>query len=101
MIKPSLYMKENVYNILEESFDKIEQSKKIKDVYSNLDDISQILAQHINNASYDDAMEFFEKEFIKNALKENEFNIIKTAKSMGMNERTLYRKINKLNITVA
>ena len=98
MIKPSLYMKENVYNILEESFDKIQQSKKIKDVYSNLDDISQILAQNIDNASYDDAMDFFEKEFITHALKENEFNIAKTAKALSMNERTLYRKINKLNI---
>ena len=62
------------------------------------DDISQVIAEHIKNMSYEEALELFEKEYIEKALKENQYNVQKTAESIGINERTLYRKINKLGI---
>ena len=101
LIKPSQYMKENIYNILEERLAAFEEEKKVKNIYSNLDDISQLIADNIGNISYDEALELFEKEYIEKALKDHDFNIQKTADAIDMSERTLYRKINKLNIVVA
>ena len=99
LIKPKQYMKDYVSDIVEETLDDFEQTEKIKNIYSNLDDISQVIAEHIKNMSYEEALELFEKEYIEKALKENQYNVQKTAESIGINERTLYRKINKLGIS--
>lgn len=101
LLKPSQYMKENIYMILEETLLALESDSKLREVYSNLEDISQVIAKNLDNITYEEALELFEKEFIKRALKSNDFNIQKTADSMEMSERTLYRKINRLNIAVA
>ena len=101
LIKPTQYMKENIYNILEETLEAFEQEKSIKNIYSDLEDISQIIAKNIDNISYEEALNLFEKEFIEKALTEYEFNIQKTADALEMSERTLYRKINKLNIIIS
>jgi len=98
LLKPKQYMKEYVSDIVEETLDDFEQTDKIKNIYSNLDDISQVIAEHIKNMSYEEALELFEKEYIEKALKENNYNVQKTAESISINERTLYRKINKLGI---
>ncbi|MFH2021213.1 MAG: helix-turn-helix domain-containing protein [archaeon] len=99
MLKPDEYMKTYVQNILEETLASFREESKNSKVYSNLDDISVVIAQNIDSLSYDDALEIFEKEYIQRALKDNGYDIHRTAQAIGMNERTLYRKINKLRIT--
>jgi len=58
-----------------------------------------------STAKYDDfklniAVDEFEKDFIEKKLKENNFNISKTAKILGVYPSNLYSKINKLGINV-
>ena len=103
MLKPREYMKVNVHNILDETLANSSLSEhKLSQIYSNLEDISQVLAQNIDNAfSYNEALDLFEKEYIEKALRDNQYDIQKTADFLDISERTLYRKINKLNIAVA
>ncbi|MBN2367929.1 hypothetical protein JXC34_02845 [Candidatus Woesearchaeota archaeon] len=102
LLKPSEYKRVNVYNILDETLaGSAVQEDKLKNIYSNLDDISEIIAENMDEiASYDEALDLFEKEYIQKALKENDYNIQKTAGFLDISERTLYRKISKLNIEV-
>jgi DNA-binding NtrC family response regulator len=103
LLKPSEYMKSNVQDILEETISHISsEEKKLKSVYSNLEDISSVIANNIDaSMSYEEALMLFEKEFIGKALKENKYDIQKTADLMDVSERTLYRKISKFNLGIA
>ncbi|MEK6916155.1 MAG: helix-turn-helix domain-containing protein [Nanoarchaeota archaeon] len=98
LIKPSQYMKENISQIFDNSPAELDE-EKMKNY--NLDDISQLIVEHISNISYEEVIDSFEKEYIETALKNNNYNVQKTASIVEMSERTLYRKINKLNIAVA
>jgi len=97
LLKPLEYMKENVHSIIEETLSEFD-SQDIKDIYTNMYDISEIIAKDVDNMTFDDAVELFEKEYIENALKSNGYNISKTADVLEVSERTLYRKITKLAI---
>ena len=46
------------------------------------------------------AVDEFEKDFIIKKLKENNYNISKTANSLGVYPSNLYSKVNKLGITI-
>lgn len=46
------------------------------------------------------ARDEFEKDFIEKKLKENNYNLSKTAKALGMYVSNLYSKINKLGIDI-
>lgn len=48
--------------------------------------------------SLQEAMEQYEKEYIFNVLKENDFNKTATAKKLGISIRNLYYKIEKYNL---
>lgn len=100
MVKPAEYMKENVHVILEETLSGFgKENEKLKEVYSNLEDISEALADSIEETlPYEEALDLFEKEFLGKALKDNNYNIQKTAENLDISERTLYRKISKLNL---
>lgn len=100
LLKPSQYLKESVHTIIEVSLSNFIESENIKAVYLNLDDISEVIAANMDEVSYNQALQLFEKEYIEKVLKENNDNISKTAGIMDISERTLYRKINKLHIAV-
>jgi DNA-binding NtrC family response regulator len=101
LIKPVEYMRENIHTILEETLAGLNKDEKIKTIYSNLPDISEVISKNMEeNFSYEEAIDLFEKEFISNALKENKYDISKTAENMDISERTLYRKISKFNIAI-
>ena len=53
-----------------------------------------------NIKSFSEAKRSFEKQFIINALKQNDWNISKTADSINMHRSLLYRKIEKYGIKV-
>ncbi len=101
MIKPSEYLKNNIHNILEDSLTGF-GLEKVKSVYSNLIDISSIIAENMNYCmSFEEAMELFEKDFFTKVLKENNYDVQKTADAIDISERTLYRKISKLNLAIS
>jgi len=94
LLKPVEYVKSNVHDIIEETL-----TDEYESIHSNINDISRIIAENIDGpVSYEEALDFFEKEYFRNALEENNFDIAKTAKFTRTSERTLYRKINKLDI---
>jgi len=103
LIKPSQYLKENIHDILEETLAAMaKQEHKFRYIYSELDDISEIIANEWDiSVTFDEAVDLFEKEFLGNALKQNNYDISKTAEAIDVSERTIYRKISKLNIAVA
>jgi DNA-binding NtrC family response regulator len=100
LLKPSEYMMSYVNQILEETISLNSPDDK-KGLSSELDDISFAIVKNIDSPSYDEALDFFEKEYIEKALKQNNYNVARTADTIDISERTLYRKINKLNIAVA
>ncbi|MEK6682984.1 MAG: sigma-54 dependent transcriptional regulator [Nitrospirota bacterium] len=50
--------------------------------------------------SFKDAVDAFEREYIANKLRENNWNISKTAEDLQLDRSHLYRKIKSLNIEV-
>lgn len=77
----------------------------IEDVKKHIDYENEILNENDSVTKYDDfklniAVDEFEKDFILKKLKENNFNISKTAKNLGVYPSNLYSKINKLGIVV-
>ena len=64
-------------------------------------DFSQDIDSIINKFSnLSEAVKFFEKKFIETKIRENNGNISKTAKEIGMTRRNLYRKIKTLGIEI-
>ncbi|HOJ64614.1 MAG TPA: sigma-54 dependent transcriptional regulator [Spirochaetota bacterium] len=68
-------------------------------------DSETILLKNNENSKYDDyklntAIDEFEKDFIEKKLKENDYNITKTAKALGIYPSNLYFKIHKLGINI-
>ena len=53
------------------------------------------------NAGLRDAVELFEKDYISKALNQNKWHRGKTAKTLGIPERTLYRKLKHFKLTVS
>ena len=102
-LKP-LYTKETaVSSIIEESLDTFKDTitpKKLEKVYKNVETISKDILKELPTAqqTLKQAMEEFEKEYLKKAMKENLNNISKTAKAVGLRIETLFRKMKRLGI---
>ncbi|MCG8569392.1 MAG: sigma-54 dependent transcriptional regulator [Spirochaetes bacterium] len=62
--------------------------------------IQDIFATRYDELKLNVAREEFERDFIQRKLKENDYNITKTAKVLGVYPSNLYLKINKLGIKV-
>jgi len=97
MIKPAEFLKENIYSILENLLS-TNNNVNYQRIYSNITQVTTKIAKDIGNYSYDEALIIFEREFIMASLRENNFDIVKTSKEIGMGIRTLYRKIGKLGL---
>ena len=96
MIKPTEYLKSYI-----PEFQNPSETKK-EDISTQFDDITEAIAsEFMGSVAYEEALSAFEKEYIENALKEHDYNIHKTASAIDVSERTLYRKLSKLNIAVA
>jgi two-component system, NtrC family, nitrogen regulation response regulator NtrX len=75
----------------------------LETVKKHLDEETDLGSEEELISKYDDfklntAVDEFEKDFIEKKLKENNFNITKTAKTLGIYPSNLYSKINKLGI---
>jgi two-component system nitrogen regulation response regulator NtrX len=53
----------------------------------------------LKDLSFNDAKDEFERQFILQKLRENQYNVSKTAQSLGMYPSNLHAKIKKFNIS--
>ena len=100
-LKFSNYLNNNFRNIVDDKIEEMNISgKKLQNIYSNLHDLTLMIANnHDNPATFKEAIDIFEKNFIEKALLENDFDMKKTSKFLKISTRTLYRKIKELNIS--
>jgi len=80
-----------------EEIDEQDVLKHLKLEKNLAEDIDSIINKFSN---LNEAVRFFEKKFIETKIKENNGNISKTAKEIGMTRRNLYRKIKSLGIEI-
>jgi len=89
------------YSELVQFYQRLESTpKKLEKAYKNIEAISKDILKELPTVQLNlkQALEEFEKEYLKKALKENLNNISKTAKAVGLRAETLFRKMRKLGI---
>lgn len=74
--------------------------KKLKRMYGGVPELSKGILKELPKSplTLKEAEEEFEKRYIIKALKENKFNISKTAKKIGLRYETLHRKMKALGL---
>jgi two-component system nitrogen regulation response regulator NtrX len=70
----------------------------VKEVFSDRDYKSSAVGDHIFSETLKEARNNFERSFIISKLEENEWNISKTAESIGLERSHLHRKLRLLDI---
>ena len=101
--KPDYIKETAVKSIIGETlgaFKDVITPKKLEKAYQNIEAISKDILKELPVAqlTLKEALEEFEKEYLKKALKENLSNISKTAKAVGLRAETLFRKMKRLGI---
>jgi len=106
-LKNAEYTKhEAVQNIVEDAVETYKSAlnpNKLKEFYRHAPSISKNIVRELPKApvTLSAAEKAFEKAYIKKALKQNNNNISKTAKKIGLRFETLHRKIRALKIDVS
>lgn len=93
-----------INSMIEESLGTLKdviKPEKLDNVYKNVTAISKDILRElpIMKLTLKQALNEFEKEYLKKALRQNEKNISKTAKSIGVRAETLFRKLKKLGLS--
>jgi transcriptional regulator with PAS, ATPase and Fis domain len=88
-------------NISENLINKIENSSDV----ITLDMVKDIISSSINNAdiydlNFKEAKNKFEKEYLEQKLRANDWNMTLTAKNLNLDRVSLYRKIKLLGINI-
>ena len=100
----SRYIKEEtVSNIIKKTLETYKTSLspiKFKTFYEHAPSLSKDIIKELPEKplTLSEAEDEFEKRFLKKALEENEFNISRTARKIGLRFETLYRKLKELRI---
>lgn len=94
---------EAVQNIVETALDAYKSAlnpEKLKTFYEHAPSISKNIARELPKSplSLFEAEAEFEKAYLRRALKENNRNISRTAKKIGLRFETLHRKLKQLGI---
>ena len=94
---------EAVKNIIQESAESYKSSlspTKFKDFYKHAPELSKDIVKELpaTPLTLKQAEQEFEKEYLRKALKENNNNISKTAKTIGLRFETLHRKLKSLGL---
>ncbi len=98
------YIKEiKIKDILEKTFDTYKSSlnpEKLEQMYQNLPLLSKNIVKELpdDELTLKEAERKFERRFLKKALEENNDNISKAAKRIGLRFETLHRKLKKLGL---
>jgi DNA-binding NtrC family response regulator len=87
-----------IYKAIETSlkkYDEIIHPNKMAKIYEKLDNVASDLINEypVENLTLKNAEKEFEKNYLKKALKENNYNENETAKKIGIRYETLHRKI--------
>lgn len=74
--------------------------KKLEEMYKNVSQLSENLAKELpeKKITLKEAEEEFERKYLQKALEENQRNITRTAKKIGLRYETLQRKMKALQI---
>lgn len=102
-ITPEDYQRQFVDQTIRSTLDKYReliQPQKMERLYGEVSKLSRNIAQVLPHPdlTLDEAEREFERQFLQQALQENNFEIGKTAKRIRIRAETLYRKIKKLGI---
>ena len=103
LLRADYVKKEAVKSIIEDVLDSykgIITKKKIASMYENVNELSKDIIKQLPESSMTlkHAEEEFEKNYILKALKQNAFNISKTARAIGLRFETLHRKMKALGV---
>ena len=104
MIKPYLYLKENVATVIEKEVENFSESihpNKIKTIYSNINKISKKITDVVEHriASFDDAIHAFESNYFTSVMRLSGFDTSVAANMAEISERSIHRKIKELQIS--
>lgn len=83
-----------------DQYKQIIHPQQMEKMYQEVDTLSRNIAKFIpfEELSWKDAEREFERQFLQQALRENDNHIGKTAQKMELRVETLYRKIKKLGL---
>ncbi len=103
MLTPKYFKKETVDSILRHTLDNyktILHPTKLQKMYENVETVTEDIITHLPELqmTWKQAEKEFEKEYLKKVLKNNNFNLTKTAKKIKLRYETLLRKMKKLEI---
>jgi len=100
---PQQYQEEFISKTLRSTlkpYEEIIQPRKMEKMYGELSSLSRHIAQLLprERFTWKQAEKEFEKQFLEHALKENNWQIKKTAQKIKIRPETLHRKIKKLHL---
>ncbi len=83
-----------------QEYEKLIQPHKMEKIYEEVPALSRNIAQILphQQLTWKEAEDEFERQFILEALNENNWNIARTAKAINIRVETLHRKIKKLEL---
>lgn len=95
--------KEAVKDVIESTLNEYKQvinPQRLKKMYAGVPEISKDILKALPEAplTLKEALEEYEKIFIMKVLKENDFNVSKTAKKIGLRYETLHRKMKAFGL---
>ena len=88
----------NITENLVKSSDVSKSNISMKDIELYINDINY--GNNLYNLSYKDAKDSFERDYLVNKLKANNWNVTKTATTLNLDRVSLYRKIKSLKINL-
>lgn len=88
----------NITENLVKSSDVSKSNISMKDIELYINDINY--DNNLYNLSYKDAKDSFERDYLVNKLKANNWNVTKTATTLNLDRVSLYRKIKSLKINL-
>ena len=90
----------DLFENVTDSYKAVVPEQIIKEIYKDIPKITEEIIEEIPDGtmSLKDAEEEFEKEYIEKALQDNDYNIGKTAKLIGIRHETLSRKVKALGL---
>ena len=94
---------EAVSNIIAETLDRYKQvlhPEKLQEAYQHVGEVSKTILDQLPEEPFSlkQAEEQFEREFLHQALEENQFNITKTARKIKVRYETLHRKTKRFGL---
>ena len=104
MLRPEYYKKEVVDSILRSTLDQyktIIHPSKLEKVYANVPSISSNIVREASlpDMAWKQAEKEFERQYLKKALEQSNFNLSLTARKIKLRYETLLRKIKSLGIS--